>query len=514
LEGFDVDKYLDSIAGAQGTQVSSLSGSGYYKKRHALGAAGVFVGILVKILTKLIPKIKTLLELFKNPAKFITDPIIEKLGENFEIFDPNIISDFNAVKSAIPTERFEQVKNNYQLFKYVDVDKLTGDMRHILDGRATTKLFGIEFGLELKDLILKLIFKNDNKDLLKQFQSVFENHGLNGNKDINSLFDLGPSTSETYVNTYNGVTTREEVDVVYSTGTKKDGIDYKYIYVTKYVQDLILKYEEFNNAGDYDNALDALERALEADPRNDFIKGLIDKLQNKLRSLLNPLLKLILELVTMPAKLVKGIIEFIMDLFKSLNISNIKDKMQDFMSFKWLLDMMKPDTLLGFIGLKIDIGLLNKWKLEYKQYPDDFIFDLSKVLTIPLFAKLPKVDKTIFPHMMNLLCDTINSMLLLIQGIINSIIDLIWSLVSLDALIPQPYLNITIPCAKNNKYSITQLFDILNANGNGNGGGKNGLFDFLYDVRLPDGRSIQDLDRNKLDEFIKENGDLEFTFNF
>lgn len=516
IEGYDLDSFVDSLDTGNGSNPSpGGGGSGYYKKRHALGAPGVFIGVLIKILTKLIPKITSLIQLLQNPANFITEPIIKKLGEAFELFDPNIIKDFNAVKGMNPTERFDYVKNNFQLFKYVDVDKATGNIRHILDGRATTNLFGIEFGLELKDLVLKLIFKNNNADLLKDFKSVFDNHGLNGGP-VNSLLDLGPTTTQTTTNTYNGVTTKEEIDTVYSTGVKKDDVNYKYIYVTQYVQELINQYEQYKDNGDFENALDALERAQVADPKNDFIKNLIDKLREKILSLLNPLLKLILELVTMPIKLIKGIIDFISDLFKSLSIDNIASKMEEFMSFKWLLEMMSPEKLLGLIGLKMDIGLLNEWKLNYKSLPDDYIFDLSKILTIPLFAKLPKVPKEVFPHMMNLLCETINSMLTLIQGIINSIIDLIWALVSLDALIPVPHLNITLPCAKNNKYSISQLFDIINANNNGNNSsnGNNGLFDFLYDVRLPDGRSIQDLDRNKLSDFIKENGDLEFTFNF
>lgn len=512
IEGFDLDAYEDSLG--NNSTGSTLTGTGYYKKRHSLGAPGTFVGVIITIMTKLIPKIQDLLDIIKDPASFITKPIIEKLGESFELLDPNIISDFNSLKNIDPKERFNSVKDNYQLFKYVDVNELTGDFRHILDGRATTTMFGIEFGLELKELIVKLIFKNNNKDLLDKFKSVFENQGLNG-KDINSKLDLGPSKSETIVNTVNGVTTREEVDIIYSTGVKKDNIDYKYIYVTQYVQELINKYEEFHEAGDFDSALDALTRAQEADPLNEFIKDLIDKLKAKLLALLNPLMKLILELVTMPMKLIKGIIDFIMDLFKSISIDNAKDKLEEFVSFKWLLEMMSPEKLLGLIGLKMDIGLLNEWKRDYKSYDANYIFDLSKILTIPLFAKLPKVNKDVFPHMMNLLCDTINSMLTLIQGIINSIIDLIWSLVSLDALIPVPHLNITLPCANNNKYSISQLFDILNANGNGNNSNNgNGLFDFLYDVKLPDGRSIQDLDRIKLDEFIKNNGDLEFNFNF
>jgi len=73
------------------------SGGGFYRLPHAIGAITVFIKMLVKIFSKLIPSIMKLLKLFGNPMSFLTDIIIEKLGESFSIFSPEAKKKFEQI---------------------------------------------------------------------------------------------------------------------------------------------------------------------------------------------------------------------------------------------------------------------------------------------------------------------------------------------------------------------------------------------------------------------------------
>ena len=93
------------------------AGKKWYKLPQAIGAIMVFIKILVKIFTKLVPAITKLIKLLKNPIEFITDIISEKLGESFDWLSKDA---FKAFSSLVET-----VKNREEILKkggsaYVD----------------------------------------------------------------------------------------------------------------------------------------------------------------------------------------------------------------------------------------------------------------------------------------------------------------------------------------------------------------------------------------------------------
>jgi hypothetical protein len=83
------------------TTATGGSGGGFYRLPHAIGAITVFIKMLVKIFSKLIPSIMKLLKLFGNPMSFLTDIIIEKLGESFSIFSPEAKKKFEQVQKIV-----------------------------------------------------------------------------------------------------------------------------------------------------------------------------------------------------------------------------------------------------------------------------------------------------------------------------------------------------------------------------------------------------------------------------
>lgn len=84
-------------AGAGAGGAGGAGGGGDYKLPDAIGAIKVFISFLVDIFSKLIPAIKKLLKLLKDPLGFITDIVAEKLGENFSFLSPQA---FDTFKSA------------------------------------------------------------------------------------------------------------------------------------------------------------------------------------------------------------------------------------------------------------------------------------------------------------------------------------------------------------------------------------------------------------------------------
>jgi hypothetical protein len=113
-----------------------------------------------------------------------------------------------------------------------------------------------------------------------------------------------------------------------------------------------------------------------------------------------------------------------------------------------------------------------------------------------------------------------NALLKLIEGILNGFIDFIWSLISLDVIIPQPYISLTNPCADTGQSNLSteELFNLLNnINVNNSGTGNSGSIgneEFAFDIKTSDGRDIRELDRDELEEFLRNNKNLDFKFDF
>jgi hypothetical protein len=232
-----------------------------------------------------------------------------------------------------------------------------------------------------------------------------------------------------------------------------------------------------------------------------------------LNSNTQPLLKMILGMVTLPIKVIAGVVQWIMDFFKSLtNPMALPGKIIEFLSFKWIMDFFSPKGLLKMAGIEFDPSLLPQWisqatmtkaasmninkpdvnKVEKVKdvssndakaaaqekipklpkgvpnhngsyaLPDDFeLVDLSKFLSISFLGHLPTYtakdirDQPKFPMklLMPIIC--------FIEKLINGFIDFVWSTLGIECIIPPPHIKL---CSSDDPDSMdpTELGKILN----------------------------------------------------
>ena len=455
---------------------------------------------------------------------------------------------------------------------YVFVDD-NGKGRFILDGSSTIRLFGnapklkklpgITFGLEtnLSSLIstepkapFKLIFSIDrfassSSKALPEFLGLTSDN-INKQIQASNLYNAnlnpkGPLVVKNEIKTEaGGIQTIEEVSIQYSTGTFKEGVDYTYIYLTEEVQKLIQEADELQSIGDSQSiskAIKILEDAGRIDPNNKLIKekiGLLRNLEGAFST--QPLLDFMLNLVTLPIKVVINIIIYILDFFKSLkNPFTLVDKIISFLSFKWLLDLFNPtspDSMFAMAEILFDVKkYFTEWLPSLKTKTKTS-YDMNEIIKLP-WLKLPIFTFDQFTYITfgnGLPILFLNSILCLIEAIINSFIDLIWSIFGLVdpesgrwIVIKPPY--ITLCKGSNNDLSPKDIVNLLNLTlpdmsqgETGSGIAKNpsvnedteSSFNFIYDIKTSDGKSVLELDQQELDKFMDDNKDLQYTFNF
>lgn len=557
VEGVLVDENNKSGAnGNQNANPTNQSGPNteWYRMPNALGATKVFLSLLSDVFSKLVPAIKKLLALFKNPASFVTDIISEKLGESFLIFSPDAMKVMKKMPNIPIPGREEFIKNSV-LRNYVSVNP-DGSYRFLLDGEALMKLpiLGntITFGMQLKMLtpLIKLIFKIDFNDVPNNTLNSFLNKEGKNKPPLGDLgnVDLRPNqnTAVNQIKTEaNGRENIEEVSIQYSTGKFIQGVDYQYIYLTEYVSNLIKEADDLELTNDPDNlelAIDKLELAHKSDPENKLIEDKLKDLRSKVDNYIQPILKFLIEIVSLPIKIIAKIIEQIMAFFKGgefgddknfpglKSLPSLPSNMAKFLSFQWIIGLFKPMNLLEMAGIKFDIPTLLGWISNLKNYPNNHEFDLSEVINIDLLVKLPKVKKDQFIDMLKKPLRILYSVLCLLESLINSIIDLIWSLLGIEAIIPAPHIKL---CKQlNEDMSTEDIMDLLNGlmkdpgasamssdglsddsgdlGGNGDGSGYN----FIYEIKLSNGKLLRDLNEEELRKFIEENKDISFDFLF
>lgn len=160
------------LGGETNSDASGDDGSRWYRLPHAIGAIIPFLSMLFDLAMKMFPNISKILKLFKDPTKFITDIITDKLGEAFDIFSEPAFDKFKGTKDIISKKKdiisqgntsdyVGQIQSNFNtspLVNHVSVDKLSldspGKFNFLLDGVAMIpfEIFGksIPFGMELK----------------------------------------------------------------------------------------------------------------------------------------------------------------------------------------------------------------------------------------------------------------------------------------------------------------------------------------------------------------------------
>jgi hypothetical protein len=529
IEGILVDNNTqNNIGGNNSSQIENIE---WYKMPSAIGATKVFLSILSDIFSKLIPAIKKLLALFKNPSKFITDIISEKLGESFLLFSPEAMDIMKKLQNLPPNERSKFVKSSI-LNNYISVNS-DGSYKFLLDGSGLTNLsilgVNITFGMQLSMLtpLIKLISSIDFNNLPTKNLNDFLN---NRDSNVSPFDDLGNidlradqnSTKNQIVTESNGKKNTENVSIQYSTGKFIEGINYQYIYLTEYVANLIKEADMLEETNDPDNLNEAqakIELALKSDPNNPLLKSKFDDLFKKTNSYIQPILKFLIEIVSLPIKIISGIIKWIMDFFQSLSsLPSLPNKMKEFLTFNWILDFFSPAGLLSLAGIKFDIPKLLGWVSNLNSFPDDYEFDLSEVIDIALLMKQPTVKKAQFIDMLKKPFRILYSILCLLESLINGIIDFIWSLMGIEAIIPAPHIKI---CKQlNDDLSPEDIMDLLNGLIKDKGSESNtspstsNTYNFIYDINLSDGRSLRELNSEELKNFIEDNKDISFDFLF
>ena len=595
LSSSNTQKLNDSNSGPSNNGGGNQSGGGgYYSFLDVIGAIPVFIEMLIEVFSKLIPAISQLMTLITSPPKFVTDILIAKLGDNFgteperfgffsKKFQDDLkqlaslqgeIANLNLNNTSVNSAQNktneniekvqEQVKKMNDFIKssklnnYVHVGE-DGKPKFLLDGLAAVSLFGdapvlqglpgIKFGLETKfgslassnpEVPIKLIFegpkpstsktKDDLSGLTKPSDDLIKQSALY-NTNFDPKLEI-PSTIETEVN---GIKNIEDVSIQYSTGEFREDVDYEYVYVSDYVKKLLDESQDLEDQGEIAKAINKLDEASKLDPENQFIKDkkdLLAKLSEFIGS--QPILDFILNIVTLPLKVIFGIIKYIMDVFKSFaNPFELPGKIIDFVSFKWMLDFFNPtskNSMFAMAGILFDIQtFLTVWLPSLEAGTIDK-FDLNKIIKLPWVPKLPTYDKEQFrtliyglegggkPRMLPLMF--LNTILCLIEAVINAVIDFIWGILGLGALIPPPHIKL---CKNtNDDLSPKDIMDILNGDyfddditqaAGAVGTRPETNYNFVYNIKTSDGRDVRELNRVELDKWIEENKNLEFIFD-
>lgn len=597
------NKQTDNVpVGNNNNSAGSGSGSGYYRLPQAIGATKVFLSLLVDIVSKMIPLMAKIISLFKNPASFVTEILKEKMGEGFSIFSKESFNAFESAKRESekskrdkPSERERKTKDifrNSPLSNHVFVDK-KGDYKFLLDGVAMLpfSIFGLQipFGMEMDfskipgSPINLIKSANSPKSKVKNMQEFlnsslkeFKGPGSDGKAAGLNLSDLQSFKDDPIYKkakspaSYSNPNDFEIIDIKYSTGSFINGVNYNYIYIDQDTENILKNAEDILNKDNEEvdllkaqKSVEDLNDALKKDPNNSAIKDMLKRLKNKIRGLndnTQPLLKMLLGLVTLPIKIIGGIIEWLMKFFKSLtNPLTLPSKIVELLSFSWLMKFFTPLGILELAGVVFKPEEILKWCAlanipnakppnvspgipqgvnlpELKYYkdaspkgryliPDDFeIADWSMALNMPFMPKLPTYTARQHREMCGRPIKLVLPMFCLFENVINGIIDFIWSILGIEALIPAPHIKL---CSKSADPDINDAIKISNdlkkdtsdmeagkiPNGN-LAGDLPADAGFVYDITLDDGTVVKDLSYEDLQKYIKKHENIGYDFQF
>jgi hypothetical protein len=528
---------------------------------------------------------KTDLEL-ENATKVVED-IKKKTEERISKLQKVV----DKKKEAVVKLR-EYFKNSV-LSNYVYVDETNLQSIFTLDGAATIPLsvFGanLNFGIAMNmgnvpnKPPLKLIFP-DSKNIFKNVQYLIDNSkptAKNSNKPLDAItkqeivdlktpvqnqlsaLDKQPPFKNKTINFNEDVS---KVQIKFEDGSveyiPKDSLQtfvltnqnkYNFIYVTEEINKTFVDVDTLLQSGtqeDLDKAKVKLDDAKKNFPNNSAIDDKLKELSDKNAAFaknLQPLLKAILGLTTFPIKIVADIIKWLFDFFKSLtNPMTLASKMKEFLSFQWILQYFTPTGILAIFGLKFSPAALIPYaamaatatgkavgglagKLGDKISPG--IPDLSKYISINMIPTLPSFTADQYKNLLKGLQPLrLLTIIQMIQKFINGVIDFIWSLLGIEALIKAPHIKI-IPEDTTNMSAedIKKILDgiepagvtsndipnpITGSNTNAVDSLNPAVQGFMYEVKLPDGSSKSFLDREQLDLFIEQNKEFDFDFTF
>jgi hypothetical protein len=401
IEGINPDKVLPKTGGDPLTSKLNSNDSPY-KKRHAIGAIKKFVKLLIKVATKVIPKLKEILNLFSDPFEFIFNIIGEKLGETIDFFRigpsgdlliletikeineliknaPDLESELYKLISDrvnIPEEQLEELNLKIKKIKnqlanivikvneilnsnpiakqFLSFNKETFELKFLMDGVASLELFGYNFGADINLLNvlngespIKLILEK-----IKEFSlcSDIDPNNSSNNRESNKVNSPSIGRADGLAPSPVGEINFNET-VIYSTGEFKPDIDYVYFYIDDTIYGLLQQADQLSilaeQTGDKKLARDAyliLQKAIQQDPKSNVVKDRLKKLSYKFDIKPHMIFKLLLSVVSLPIKIVVKIICSIIEFFENITLSDLPTDLPTFLEFGWLKEKVE---LLG-----------------------------------------------------------------------------------------------------------------------------------------------------------------------
>lgn len=512
LTDLDTESYyiIEGVLSEKNTQTETIANgvnnnsSKYYRLPHAIGASKIFLLLLVDVFAEILPSLNKITKSFSEPENLVIDTMIEKLGESFSIFSQKSIRSFNLALDIKNNSRNEKtselIKKLKDIFKdtslsnYVNID-MKGDFKFLLDGLAMIpfEIFDkkVTFGMNLDFSNLpgspmKLVFDSNVTETIENLVS-----------DAYNMID-------------------EKLDSIDLTKAK--------------------------------NILEKLNNYLIKNINNIEIRDIVNKLRNKIMKILDntqPLLKFLLGIITLPMKIIANIIEWLVDFFKSLsNPLKLPSKIAELLSFDWIMDFFTPKGILELASIELHPEKIVEWlnlvtmpkinpplinpiastenyimsKLYYTNatpsnkylIPDDYeIADLNKIISMPFMSALPTYTAKQFRENPDMALKLFFPILNLNEQIINSIIDFIWALLGIEAIIKSPHIKLSVDSINPDINDAIKLANNLSKDGYN-------ITEptYLYNITLNDGSIISGLHYNELQKYINEHQDINFQFSY
>jgi methyl-accepting chemotaxis protein len=300
-----------------------------------------------------------------------------------------------SIKNQVETIRDQKQIENLKKQKVRDLNKFIktspmsnyihvkddGDLISILDGSATIpfNIFGnsINFGIDMqlnrvteKKTPLKLIFEKDLKlKNIKNLQSELELRKFdNKQPELKSQIQDNLKSTDFEVKFSNGSSTTVESSSINSFIINNKN-KYNFIILEEDSQRTYKKIDDLVEKGtpeDLRNAKDLIDKAKKQNPKDINLlnkeKFITDKL-GEFQLGDQPMLKFILGIVSLPFKLIAGVLEYIMNFFKSLiNPVTLPAKLLEFLSFSWIAKFFTPKGVLEMAGIRFAPEKLAEWK--------------------------------------------------------------------------------------------------------------------------------------------------------
>jgi len=519
LEGIDNENnnQSDEIINGNNKNTNGSGGFSYYKKKAFFSAPKQFIKMIIKIASKLSPAIAAISKIGTDPVKFVTDIMKSNLGDNngtkdvkFIFFSSEFLKKFSSLNGS--SNKSKVIKNSV-LKNFVVINK-DGSHKFLLNGSGFSFLRKIKIGHSISS---NLSFDT--------FSSVYPvtptpnniaNSSLGNNINYNNL----------------KFTSYKETETIDYIGGYDPNKTYKYIYVTEYILGILQDGQKLEDSGDLEGALSKYSEAQKLDPANKTITDKIDTLK-KLKSAFggNALFSFILNLITLPLEIVLGIVDEVLKILKKFSSpTKLQEAISDLVSFKIFpgglnpIDFFKPTNMLKLAKISFNIELFMSWISTIFIKPLEE-YDLNKIIQLPFVDSFPKYNYTQFKSLIfghgggknkpNILpLKMLTGILKIFEGIINAIISFFWALMGIEGLLKKPKLKFTkdsntdispsdIQALVNGTY--TDVIDPNSDNGESN-------YNFIYNVQLPDGRTLRQLNQIELEQFIQDNNN--FTYQY